>query len=828
MAAEHASAALRHLLDSLAAGRLSRRAFASRAAALGVGAAAAARLAADPAIAAQEGSADGDDRIGPATDKLIFSSFNVDQAPLDIRDDRMDLYLFGLKGPGATDLAEDPRGVRLIRAPASTLSLILNPAPAPEGQFNPFSLKPVRQAVQYLIDRDFIAGSIYQGRALPMLSHVSPVDYDELTVFEALRRSGIRHDPEFARAAITSEMEAAGATLANNQWAFDGRPIALKFVIRVEDERRDTGDLIRAALEGAGFLVQPVYQQFGPATLAVYASDPRTFEWHLYTEGWSRSTADRYDFGTINQMYAPWLGNMPGWLETGFWQYENADLDAIGQQIYRGEFASREERDELYREMTGMGLDESVRLWLATALQSFPVRDDVENLTEDIVGGPKSPLSLREASVPDAAELRVGNLWVWTDRTTWNPVGGFGDAYSSDIYKNLVDPAIVSHPFSGLPIPFRASWESETAGPDGTLDVPESAVRWDAAAKQWAPVGAGVTAVSKVTYDYSRFFGTPYHHGPAISPADLFYGLHQSYEIAYDEEKLQVETAIGATSRPLLETFKGFELLEDDRFVVYVDFWHFEEPYIASYATAGGLGTPWELLAAMDDIVFAQRRGAYSDTTAARFSVPWLSLVTETDARLVDRTLRGFIADEFVPPGVFEVAGRTLVTPEDAVARYEAAQAWFDRTGMLIISNGPFTLERYDPPAQFAELAAFRAEGYPFGPGDWRFGAPPQVVVRAEPPPPVILGDPVALPVTVEGPGELALQYALVDPAATDPAARVLAAGPASGDGGSFTVEIDPAVTATLFPGIYQLFLLASSDELARVAEQRVDLEIGV
>jgi peptide/nickel transport system substrate-binding protein len=822
--------ALRDLLDRLAAGRLSRRGFVVRAAALGLAPASAARLAADPAFAAaQEGSPTaGGDRVGPAADRLVFSAFNVDQAPLDIRDDRMDLYLFGLKNPGASDLAADPGGVRLIQAPATTLSLVLNPAPAPEGQLNPFSLKPVRQAVQYLIDRDFIAGTIYQGRALPMLSHVSPIDYDELTVFEALVRSGIRHDPEYARAAIAAEMEAAGAALVNNQWAFDGRPIALKFVIRVEDERRDTGDLVRAALEGAGFLVQPVYQQFGPATLAVYASDPRTFEWHLYTEGWGRSAADRYDFGTINQMYAPWLGNMPGWLETGFWQYENPDLDAIGQQIYRGEFASKDERDELYRQMTGMGLDESVRLWLVTALQSFPVRDDVQNLTEDVVGGPKSPFSLREAFVPDAPELRVGHYWVWTDRTTWNPVGGLGDVYSADIYKNLVDAPILNHPFTGLPIPFRASWETETAGPDGTLAVPETAVRWDAQAKQWAPVGPGVTAVSKVTYDYSKFFGAPYHHGPAISPADLFYALHQSYEIAYDEEKLQIETALGATSRPLLETFKGFELLEDDRFVVYVDFWHFEEPYIASYATAGGVGTPWELLAAMDDVVFAQRRGAYSDTTAARFSVPWLSLVTESDARLIDRTLRRFLAEEVVPPGVFEVNGRTLVTPEDARARYEAAQAWFDRTGMLVISNGPFTLERYDPPAQFAELAAFRAEGYPFKPGDWLFGAPPQVLIRADPPPAAVLGEPVALPVAVEGPGELALRYALVDPAATDPAARVLASGPASGDGGAFTVEIGPEVTGALFPGVYQVFLLASSGELARVAEQRVDLEIGV
>src|SRR5919112_478385 len=565
----------------------------------------------------------------------------------------------------------------------------------------------------------------------------------------------------------------------------------LKIIVRVEDERRDVGDLIRAALEGAGFQVQPIYQPFGPATLAVYTSDPFTFQWHAYTEGWSRTAPDRYDFGTINQMYAPWLGNMPGWLETGFWQYENEELDRIGQQLYRGEFGSKDERDDLYRQMTSMGLGESVRLWLATALQTFPARNELENLNVDIVGGPKSALSLREASVAGSEEIRVGNLWVWTDRTVWNPVGGFGDAYSSDIYKNLVDAPVISHPFSGLPIPFRASFEPETAGPDGTLDVPEDALLWDAA-------------------------------------ADLIYSIAQAWELAYDEERIQIETALGITSRPFLETFKGFRLLDDNRLETYVDFWHFEPSYIASYAIAGGVGTPWELLYAMDDVVFSQRRGAYSDTAAARFSVPWLSLVTETDTRLVIRTLRGFLGDEAFPDAIFNLNGRNLVTVDDAKARYQACIDWFDQTNMLMISNGPFFLTRYDPPAQFAQADAFRAEGYPFKPGDWEFGEPPVLALDVESPPPVVLGDAISLPVTVEGPGTLSLRYALVDPSAADAESAIVASGDATGDGGGFTVEIGADVTGLLFPSVYQLYLLASSDELARVTERVVDLSIGV
>ena len=85
-------------------------------------------------------------------------------------------------------------------------------------------------------------------------------------------------------------------------------------------------------------------------------------------------------------------------------------------------------------------------------------------------------------------------------------------------------------------------------------------------------------------------------------------------------------------------------------------------------------------------------------------------------------------------------------------------------------------------------------------------------------------GDPIEVPVTVEGPGALALQYAFVDPAAGE----VLATGPAEGADGSFTVTIDASIAGALFPGLYQLFLLASSDAIAEVAESRVDLQVGV
>jgi len=95
-------------------------------------------------------------------------------------------------------------------------------------------------------------------------------------------------------------------------------------------------------------------------------------------------------------------------------------------------------------------------------------------------------------------------------------------------------------------------------------------------------------------------------------------------------------------------------------------------------------------------------------------------------------------------------------------------------------------------------------------------------------PPAVALGEPIDLPVTVTGPGALQLQYVLVDPAATDPAAKVLTSGASEGIDGQFMVGIGADLTAVVFPGLYRLHLLASSDAIAEVAEAVVDLQIGV
>lgn len=160
-------------------------------------------------------------RPGPAVERLLFRAFAQERAPLDLRAGSMDLYLFGLRTDAALEMRRTP-GFRLYEAPATTLSLLLNPAPAPPGRLNPFALKEVRQAMQYLVDREFIARNLFRGQALPMVSPASPLDYDFLTVYDLVRGAGFRHDAERARGLIAQAMRQAGAELVGGGGATGG------------------------------------------------------------------------------------------------------------------------------------------------------------------------------------------------------------------------------------------------------------------------------------------------------------------------------------------------------------------------------------------------------------------------------------------------------------------------------------------------------------------------------------------------------------------------------------------------------------------------------
>jgi Predicted solute binding protein len=479
---------------------------------------------------------------GPASDKIIARRYAIADVPTVIARGDIDAYLFSLR-PSQAEQLRGVSGVKLISAAAGLIELTLNNAPvhierlpgkltaddviaqlkqrgisvprralvnlyyeeedgttytvAEFGAFpgkgvNPFAFREIRLAMNYVVDRASFASAVMRGFAVPMYMFLSPYDPDYALVADIVAKYEFEYNPTYAKQLVEGVMKDIGAVMEGGVWRYEGKPVNVILIIRPEDERRDLGYMFNTELKLLGFDTTPRELPFAQAIDLIYGTDPKDLQWHVYTAGWGKSGIDKYDSSTVAQYCAPWFGYMPGWGETAFWNYKNDVLDNLTQRIYAGDFKSKEERDELYRNATEICIQESIRIWVAARLDTWPVREEVKGVTLDLGAGLRGIWNLREMYVEGRNTLNVGHLYVWTATSEWNVFGGFTDVYSVDWERVTYDPSSWSHPFNGRPIPFRAQWAVFTAGPDGELDVPSTAKIWDVKKDEWVQVGTGV------------------------------------------------------------------------------------------------------------------------------------------------------------------------------------------------------------------------------------------------------------------------------------------------------------------------------------------------
>jgi peptide/nickel transport system substrate-binding protein len=350
-------------------------------------------------------------------------------------------------------------------------------------------------------------------------------------------------------------------------------------------------------------------------------------------------------------------------------------------------------------------------------------------------------------------------------------IDGFNDVYSVDIGRATGDPVVWRHPFTSSAMPFRGEYEVTTEGPEGVMDVPSDAFKWDADSDTWVTVGTGVNATSKVVFDYSKYtLGQKWHHDIEISMADILYYKAMGWDIAEDAEKSVRESARSSGAQGLYNTIKGIVVVDDHTVEVYTDYYHFDDNEIAIFIGAGwhgGIGyNPWELLAAQEDVVFEKQLAAFGQQSADLYGLPWLSLVLSEHAGLVTDSLEELLAEEYYPSNYWTLGetdwGDGL---DNAKERYQACIDWYNEKDILWINCGPFILNDFDAEAQYAETIAYRDPTYPFEPGDWYYGRPkvPEVVEVTLPT--ITKGLAADIDLTMAGPENLAATYIITDEA---------------------------------------------------------------
>ncbi|AKT35124.1 putative solute binding protein [Pyrobaculum sp. WP30] len=704
---------------------------------------------------------------GPATDRIVGKSVPIAQAASAVKAGDIDVYIFGMRASLAVPLKGDPT-VKLYTVAAGFNDMVLNPAPANPPCANPFSSRAIRFAMQFIVDRDYVANEIYKGFAVPMYIWLSPYDPTYSVVADLISQLGIRYDLDYARSIVDREMPKLGASKgADGKWYCQGKPVTIIGLIRIEDERKDIGDAFASALEQLGFTVDRRYVTFDVAIQTVYGTDPAQFQWHFYTEGWGKGGLDRWDTSSVSQYCASWFGYMPGWGTTGWYNYANATIDQLTDRLYKGNFKSFQEYINLYRNATLMCVQESIRVFVNTNLNAYVASPKLQGVTVDLGAGLRASVyNARNWYVPGRDVVNVGHLWVWTASSAWNPVpqGGFTDVYSVDWYRMMYDPAMWNHPFTGEPMPFRAAYTVETKGPDGQFDVPADAYRWDAKQKAWVSAG-GAKAKSKVVINYAKYVGAKWHHDQPIKLADVLYIYAFLWDIANDPQKVARESGVASYVNATMSLIKGIRVLNDTAMEVYVDYWHFDPNYIAAQAVITP-DMPWEVYYAVDQLVYARQTYAASRSAATKYNVPWLSLILKDHAKAASDILQDALNKGYYPESWFKIGDKVLLTKDEALARYKASTEWYSKYNHMIISQGPFYLYAIDTAKQYIELRAYRDPTYPYKPGAFYFGVATPLTIKTVNVPTVTPGQSASASVSLEvpqGAGRIYYKWGIID-----------------------------------------------------------------
>jgi peptide/nickel transport system substrate-binding protein len=626
----------------------------------------------------------------------------------EVRNGNLDIYYFRVSSD-RIETEKDREGIQVFESTGGSYSMLVNPSIS--ETFNPFSITELRFALNYLVDRNLIVNELIGGYGKTMISNYGIFAADYLSIIDELESFHFKYNPALANEIISEELEKAGAEKIDGFWHHNGKQIEITFFIRSDDPvRKSIGEILSSEFENIGFKVNKDFGDLNKAFVVVYGSNPADQKWHLYTEGWGSSGFAKYDSVGLAQMYSPWFSNMPGNNDPTYWNYKNDYLDSITKKIYVSDFASAEERTSLIKQATKEGVSESVRIFLASKTDQYVVNDDIDGIINALGAGvPTRFTTINAKSDNDSLVIGVKQIY----QGAWNPVAGFSDVYSNQIWLNLYDPGVFSHPFTGKMIPIRTNWQVENFSSDKKITVPEDAISWDIDTQVWKKVGSNQEATSKVTYDL--ILGN-WHHEQKMDMNDILYSLY--FLLEWGSEKHEGDITYDSVYSPQAaqnaKTLIGIKPIDDDTIEVYVDYWHFDEAEIASWA-APWSSMPWEIVAASEEAVL-DGKVSFSRSGGISKSVNWLSLIVPNDAKIIREYLAEFKESRYIPPSLQNSQHEWEYFEE----RYDAAIKWIDQNKHAIISNGPFYLDNYSPESRTITIKSFDSVGYPFEAGKWK------------------------------------------------------------------------------------------------------------
>jgi peptide/nickel transport system substrate-binding protein len=665
-------------------------------------------------------------RQGAWLDSVVFTEEGSAVGTVSkLQADELDLYAYSITDPSLFQRVLEEPNLDHTVSHDSYNELTFNPYGPTfnDGRLNPFSVSAIREAMNRLIDRNYIAQVICGGMTKPRWLPVQSIGADHAryqATVESLEAE-YAYDPGGAEAAIAAEMTTLGATLVDGKWHYNGEPVVLIALIRVEDERLEIGDYVADQMEAIGFTVDRQYKTSAEASSCWLMGDPTEGCFHFYTGGWVSTAISRDESSVFGEYYTPLGWGIPLWQA----YTPSPEFYEVAEKLWNNDFTTLAERDDLFELALDLAMEDSVRVYLKENIGITPRRAEIliaSDLAGGVYGAEMWPYVARFDGIEGGA-MRVA-LPLLLDQP-WNPVGGSNWVYDMMAIRATQDYAFIHDPNSGLVWPQRAE-RAEVVVQDGLpvtktmdwvdlsfapqIDVPGDAwVDWDAANQQFITAAdaypAGLTAKVKSTvyYPADLFSTVTWHDGNPLDLADFVMRLILTFDRGKPESEIYDEGAEGALD-DFMSHFRGVKIESTDPLVIttYDDEFELDAElsvvgWWPNYARGPGA---WHNLTAA---IRAEAAGdlALSQSKADDLGVPWADFVAGSSVDILDGWMDLPAAEDTIP---YEPTLGDYIDPAEADSRWANLQAWYAARGHFWLGTGPFFLDSADPDADTLTL----------------------------------------------------------------------------------------------------------------------------
>jgi peptide/nickel transport system substrate-binding protein len=741
------------------------------------------------------------------------------------------VFAYGMSNSALYATVKDSADLGYNLNAGSMNELTFNPSPFTDAtRLNPFAVRKIRECVNYLVDRNYIAQEIMGGLAVPKWVSMNSAfaDYARYADLIAPLEIKYAYNLETAQTCIAAEMTTLGATLVDGKWNFGGAPVTVIFLIRTEDERRQIGDYVSTQFEQIGFTVDRQYKTSAEAAPIWADSPPADGLWNVYTAGWGATVISRDDSSDFGYFYTA-LGS-----GDTLWQaYVNDPaFFTVSEKLWNVAFSTMEERRALYAEALPLAMEDSSHLWLVDRKAFTPYRSNVQvvgDLAAGVAGSGAWPVTLRYVG-QEGGSMTMAMPSILTK--PWNALDGSNWLYDMSLERAVANQGFFPDPYTGLSWPRRVESATITATEglpiSKTLDwvtlefVPEvvvptdALVDWDATTQTFITAGTkfpeGLTSQIKatVTYPADLFTSVKWHDGSPFSFADMMMYFIMQFDRANPASAIYDEAQV-ARFNAFISTFKGLKILSENplKFEWYTDAYSMDAELCATSLW------PWYLQGeaswhALTLGIMAETAGelAFSSSKAKGLGVDHMSYIGGPSLAILKTHLDEALASSYIP---YAPTMLQYISADEAAARWANLRDWYAVQGHFWVGTGPYFLDKAFPVEGTITLRNF--PGYPDLADRWsNFGVPKIADVLVEGPASLAIGAEGTFDVTVTFQGEPypAAEMTSVSYILFDANLAVVGTGAATlVEDGKYTVTLPAAQTSLLVAGSNKLTVVA-------------------